>query len=95
MILKVFAYYNKVIGAYDTKFQLDDHDDDKVVYQVMRAVNARLVLGTYNDLRYLSFYKLGTFNDETGEFIDDKVLLVDLDNVIASYEAKNINKEVN
>ena len=93
MILNVYSYYNKIIKAFDTKMQFDDHEDEKVVYNVQRAVQARLVLGTYQDLKYLAFYKLGTFDDESGEFKADKVLLLDFDNVIASYEAKQV-KEV-
>ena len=93
MILKIYAYYNKLIEAFDTKFQLDDHEDSKVVYNVQRGLKARLALGTYQDLKFLAFYKLGTFDDETGEFVADKTLLVDFDNVIAQFEAKNIKKE--
>lgn len=95
MKLKVYSYFNKLINAFDTKFQLDDHEDEKVVFNVQRAVTARLILGTYQDLRYLAFYKLGTFDDETGEFEADKQLLLDLDNVIASYEAKNVKGDQN
>lgn len=95
MILNVYSYFNKLIKAYDTKMQFDDHDDEKVVFNVQRGLNARLVLGTYQDLRFLQFFKLGTFDDETGEFKADKVLLLDFDNVIAQFEAKNIKKEDN
>lgn len=90
MKLKAYSYYNKLIKAFDTRMQYDDHDDDKVVFNVLRGVNARLALGTYQDLRFLQFYKLAEFDDETGEFIADKVLLVDLDNVIADFEARNV-----
>lgn len=93
MILNIYAYFNKLVKAFDTKFQLDDHDDEKVVYNVSRAINARLALNKYDDLRFLQFYKLGTFDDESGEFVADKVLLLDLDNVIAQYESKQV-KEV-
>lgn len=97
MKLTVFSYYNKLIQAFDTKFQLDDHEDSKVVFNVSRAVNARLALHKYEDLRYLSFYKLGYFDDETGCFEADKQLLLDLDTVIAQFEAKStqkVNEEV-
>lgn len=93
MILNVYAYLNKLINAFDTKFQMDDHPDDKVVYQVSRAINARLALGKYEDLRYLQFYKLGTFDDESGSFKADKVLLLDFDQVIATFESKQLSKE--
>lgn len=95
MILNVYSYFNKLLKAYDTKMQFDDHEDDKVVFNVQRSLNARLVLGTYQDLRFLQLFKLGTFDDESGEFKADKVLLLDFDNVIAQYEAKNIVKEDN
>ena len=88
MKLSVFAYYNKLIKAFDTKMQFDDHEDDKVVFNVMRGLNARLALGTYNDLRYLQFYKLGTFDDESGIFEADKTMLLDFDDAIASFECK-------
>lgn len=90
MILNVYSYYNKLLNAFDTKMQFDDHEDEKVVYNVSRAINARLALNKYEDLRFLCLYKLGTFDDETGLFTADKQLLLDLDNVIAQYEAKNI-----
>ena len=86
MRLKIYAYFNKLINAFDTKFQMDDHDDDKVVYSVQRSLNARLVLGTYQDLKFLQFYKLGEFDDESGEFKAEKVLLLDFDNVIAYFQ---------
>ena len=93
MLLKVFSYYNKLIKAFDTKMQFDDHEDKKVVYNVLRGLNARLALGTYQDLKFLQFYRLGTFDDETGEFVADKELLVDFDNVIADFEAKDIERK--
>lgn len=95
MKLKVYAYFNKLINAFGTNLQFDDHDDEKVVFNVSRALNARLALNKYEDLRYLSFYKLGVFDDEKGSFEADKKLLLDLDSVIAQYEAKNTAKEVN
>ena len=95
MKLGIFSYYNKLLKAFDTKMQFDDHEDEKVVFNVSRALNGRLALGTYQDLRFLCLYKLGTFDDETGDFEADKQLLLDFDNVIAQYEAKNIQpKEV-
>ena len=93
MILNVYAYFNKIIAAFDTKMQFDDHDDKQVVYGVQRGLTANLVLGKYEQLKYLQLYKLGTFDDEKGEFVADKVMLLDFDNVIASYEAKQV-KEV-
>lgn len=94
MMLNVYSFYNKLIKAFDTKLQFDDHTDEKVVFQVSRSVNARLALNKYEDLRYLAFYKLGVFDDETGSFEADKTLLLDLDSVIAQFEAKNTPKEV-
>lgn len=86
MKLGIYSYFNKGIGAFDTRMQFDDHDEKAVVYGVARAFKARCVLGTYNDLHFLQFFKLGTFDDETGEFVADKKLLLDFDKEISLFE---------
>lgn len=88
MRLGIYSYYNKLIKAFDTKMQFDDHNDDKVVFNVSRGLNARLTLGTYQDLKYLQFYRLGYFDDETGAFEADKEMLLDFDVIISKYESK-------
>lgn len=93
MRLGIFCYYNKAFKCFTSNFTLDDHEDKKVVFNVSREVSAKMVLGTYKDLKYLVLYRLGYFDDETGEFIADKTLLLDLDDMIASFECKKENIE--
>lgn len=98
MILNVYCYYNKLLQAYGN-FQLDDHEPEKVVMHLERDLRASYLKGQAENLRYIDLYKLGTFDDEKGVFENAKELLLDLGNVLASYDAQKAaekeNKEVN
>lgn len=89
MILNVYAYYNKMLNAFSNA-QYDDHSPENVCIYIQRDIKQAFLKGDYEKIRYLDFYKLGTFNDETGEFINDKQLLLNLDTVIAGLEAANL-----
>lgn len=89
MILNVYAYFNKMLNAFSNA-QYDDHTPENVCIYIQRDIKQAFLKGEYEKIRYLDFYKLGTFNDETGEFINDKELLLNLDTVIAGLEAAQV-----
>ena len=75
MILNVYAYFNKMLNAFSNA-QYDDHTPENVCIYIQRDIKQAFLKGEYEKIRYLDFYKLGTFNDETGEFENDKELLL-------------------
>ena len=87
MKLNVYCYYNKLLKAFGN-FQLDDHDADRVAMGISRDLRAQVIQKKAENLRYIDLYCLGTFDDETGEFVNDKKLVLDLGVTIASYEAQ-------
>ena len=87
MILNVYCYYNKLLQAFGN-YQLDDHEPEKVVISLQRDLRAQYLQGKTENLRYIDLYCLGTFDDEKGEFTNDKQLLLDLGNVIAGFDAQ-------
>lgn len=86
MILKVYCYYNKLLEAFGN-FQLDDHEPDKVALTLTRDLRAQWLQGKAENLKHLDLYVLGSFNDETGIFTNDKHLVLSLGDLIAQFEA--------
>lgn len=107
MILNVYCYYNTYLEAFGN-FQLDDHEPDKVCIGLQRDVKANFLQGKdITNLRGLKLYILGQFNDEKGEFKNDKHELLDFSVIVSQLEAlaaatkkgaenngDNINEEV-
>lgn len=87
MILNVYCYYNKLLEAFGN-YQLDDHEPQKIVVGLTRDLRAQFLQGKIENLRYLDLYLLGTFNDETGEFVNKKQLILDLGVTISQFEAQ-------
>lgn len=87
MILNVYCYYNKLLQAFGN-FQLDDHNAEQVCSGLSRDLRARFLEGKAENLKYIELYCLGTFDDETGSFVNKKELILDLGSVIAGFEAK-------
>lgn len=92
MILNVYCYYNKLLQAFGN-FQLDDHNADQVCAGLSRDLRARFLEGKAENLKYIELYCLGTFDDETGAFVNDKKLILDLGSVIAGFEAQRAAKQ--
>lgn len=85
MILNIFAYYNEDLEAFGN-FQLDDHSVEQVRAGLSRDLRAQFKQGKADNLKNLKVYCLGTFNDETGEFKNSKVEVLDLGAVISKFE---------
>lgn len=87
MILNVYAYFNKLLEAFGNA-QYDDHTPEQVMVYIQRDLRKNVLEGKVENLRYLDFYILGQFNDETGEYTNDKHLLLDLGAAISGMEAQ-------
>lgn len=93
MILGVYCYYNKLLEAFGN-YQLDDHAEEQVALYLQRDLKASFLRGdNVSKFKELDLYKLGTFDDQTGEFVNDKHLIVDLGNCLAQLEAAKVSSE--
>ena len=89
MIMNIYCYYNKLLEAFGN-YQLDDHEPAKVVAGLTRDLRAQWLQKDVSNLKPIDLYVLGQFNDETGEFTNDKHLLMSLGDLIAQFEAQKV-----
>lgn len=93
MILNVYAYYNKLLEGFANPVY-DDHTPEQVSASITRELKAKVLQNQVENLTYVDFYILGQFDDEKGEFVNDKHLVLDLGNVIAGLRsAAGLGKE--
>lgn len=93
MILNVYAPYNKLLEAFGN-YQLDDHEPEKVAAGLAKDLRYQFLTKDVSHLKQVDMYILGQWNDETGEFVNDKHLVFSFGDVIAQLEAMKAKEEM-
>ena len=89
----VYSYYDKVQEAF-TQPLFQDLDPVQMAQGLTRAIKKGFKVDQLNQFVGMSLYKLGIFEDTSGEFEFDKQMLLDCDSIIEVRKELEEDKKV-